>query len=773
MPSQVLTSVENNFTKGLVTEFTGLNFPENAATDCDNVEFTIVGDVLRRYGIDLETNYAITSATTVNVAKNSYKWDNAGGDGNSQLIAVQSGTTVYFYSVTSATTTTPISASRIASTVTLTSFTAPGGFFDVTSACEFTDGNGYLFIFHPSCNPIFCSYSAGAITATGIDIQIRDFNGIFESGVNDNLRPSTLTTNHTYNLLNQGWTSGNSWAASSTTVNSIGTGAKVFTVAAGISGISGGQSVTCFGVQRYYPGGPIYTYGYLFGTVTSYAGSTLTLSISSTNDVGGSGSYGEWTIGPTSTGYVGTWFTAVGNYPSNADQWWRFKNTSNVFDPATTQANTSVGLGSAPKGHYILSAFNQTRTAASGVSGLTDITTTLRPTNGCWFQGRIWYTGVNSSFPASGTAQYTTWTENIYFSQVVNKIDDFSRCYQTNDPTAEDLNSLLPTDGGVIVIQGSGAIYKLFPIQNGLLVFAANGVWFITGSQGIGFAANDYTITKISNIQSISTTSFVNVMGLPYFWNEEGIYQVKPSQSGSLTVESVTVGTILTYYEEIPIESKKFVRGAYHPIDYTIQWVYRSTNSTDTTTKYTFDKALNFNVFNKAFYPYTFDTTVGYVSCINYVAGPGGATTIPPGFKYLTIVTSDLSFADIHDTTYVDWASQGDGIDFESYFVTGYKLHGQAQRRFQIPYLYVYSRNNNEEQSYKIQSRWDFTTSGNSGRWSSQQLTYIDSVYQSTVFKRHRLRGHGLVLQIKITSVSGEPFDIIGWSAYEAQNTSV
>ena len=53
MAQQTSTAVENNFTKGFITESTGLNFPENAATDTDNCEYTIVGDVNRRLGIDL------------------------------------------------------------------------------------------------------------------------------------------------------------------------------------------------------------------------------------------------------------------------------------------------------------------------------------------------------------------------------------------------------------------------------------------------------------------------------------------------------------------------------------------------------------------------------------------------------------------------------------------------------------------------------------------------------------------------------------------------
>jgi len=78
---------------------------------------------------------------------------------------------------------------------------------------------------------------------------------------------------------------------------------------------------------------------------------------------------------------------------------------------------------------------------------------------------------VDDSFTASGTAPRYSWSENIYFSQIVETTDQFGRCYQTNDPTSEDLFDLLPTDGGVIQIQGSGSVYKLFPVQMVYLSF--------------------------------------------------------------------------------------------------------------------------------------------------------------------------------------------------------------------------------------------------------------------------------------------------------------
>jgi hypothetical protein len=769
MGSQVLSSVENNFTKGLVTEFTGLNFPENAATDCDNCEFTLVGDVLRREGIDFEENFQEWSLNRAGAAVNTYKWNNAGGDGNTQVLVVQVAGVLKFWISSAATVAAPLSTHISASTVTLSSFTAAGGTFDTTLECQFSTGNGYLFVYHPSCDPIYCTYNAGTITGNRIIVQIRDFTGVPDS-LAANTRPTVLTVEHNYNLINQGWVAGNPWLTTSVSPVVVGLGSKVFTVDAGLT-VTLGDQVTII-ANHVSPGLPV-TGPMMSGNITAYSGTTMTINVTSGSTAWFGQTGTDWLIVPRNTAYIATWFSAVGNYPSNSDVWWYFKNASQVFDPATTLNNVTLGAGLGPRGHVILDAFSQQRDVVSSLA-ITDIQTTIRPKTGTWFQGRVWYTGVDAQQPATGDANYYTWTENIYFSKIVNTVDDFGHCYQVNDPTSENLFDLLPTDGGVIQIQGSGSIYKLFPIQNGMLVFAANGIWFITGSQGIGFSANDYTITKISSVQSISSTSFVNVQGLPYFWNEEGIYTVQPAKSGGLEVNPITVGTILSFYNEIPVSSKKYARGDYHPIDYVIQWTYRSTEANSVTDRYTFDKILNFNDYNKAFYPYTVSSPHISINGINYIASPGGSSAPQPAFKYLTtnLSPAGLTWSDERDTSYLDWVSDDGGANYVSYFVTGYKLHGQGQRRFQIPYIYVFSRSD-VPTSYKIQGLWDYAISGNSGRWSTAQLINNWSPNFGMIFRRHKIRGQGLVLQLKVTSADGQPFDILGWSTYETQNTGV
>ena len=54
MPRQQAFSIENNFSKGLLTEHTALNFPENACTETFNCTFDNLGNVSRRLGFDYE-----------------------------------------------------------------------------------------------------------------------------------------------------------------------------------------------------------------------------------------------------------------------------------------------------------------------------------------------------------------------------------------------------------------------------------------------------------------------------------------------------------------------------------------------------------------------------------------------------------------------------------------------------------------------------------------------------------------------------------------------
>src|SRR3972149_6633415 len=203
MPRQAAVSVDNNFTKGLITEASGLNFPENACTETYNCVFDQTGSVSRRLGIDFELNYLETAITKTGAAISSFLWKNVAGDGRTTLYAIQIGEELHFWDVTE---TESPSNGYIADTVDVSVFQVSGAPSIIDTECQFASGGGYLFVSHPYCEPFFVSYntSTNVFTATQINIKVRDFDGV-DDDLSIDARPSTLSDNHKYNLLNQGW----------------------------------------------------------------------------------------------------------------------------------------------------------------------------------------------------------------------------------------------------------------------------------------------------------------------------------------------------------------------------------------------------------------------------------------------------------------------------------------------------------------------------------------------------------------------------------------
>lgn len=700
MPQQATVAVENSFIKGLVTEATGMNFPEQAVTETYDCVFDIDGSVYRRNGFDLEPNFTTKAIDRSNKVIKDYLWQNVAGNGNVTVVVLQVGPTLYFWEADG---TGIFSTGAQTTTVTLT----PVSGAPVPDAVEvqFTDGNGYLIVVHPYCEPMRISYdtSSHTATATNITIQIRDFEGAVNDVLAIDARPTStlgaLDKFHHYNLLNQGW-----------------------------------------------------------------------------NDTN-----------------LATWDTAQTTMPSNVDVMWRFVDSSNNFS-ATSAIIASVVQGNtpAPNGHFILSLANQDRSTASGIASLVSTTTSFqRPSVVSFFAGRVFYAGIN----------FVGFNSNIYFTQIIQNTMQYGNCYQQNDPTASDVFDLLPDDGGVLSIPEAGTIFKLQTVPGGLAIFAANGVWFLTGSTGLGFTASDYALLKIADVSTISDTSFVNVNGYPVWWNSEGIYALSGSDSGTMPiVKSLTWDTFKTFYDGIPVSSKRYARGFFDKTDGIVRWLYKSTGTSELNATYEYDRVLNFNLRTNAFYPWTISDT-GTVKVhailstelitrpvtVNNVIDLSSNNVIDLSSNQVISFTESgnddqqfdkyvvsyfdgsnyqFTFAERTDDTFRDWEKfDAFGINYNSYFITGYKLRGQAIRKFQNNWIDVVSRLDSEV-SYRFQGLWDYAITGSgTGRWSTNQFINHTDLNYSNVFRRLKVRGHGKALQFRVSSVENEPFDIIGWSS--------
>lgn len=147
----------------------------------------------------------------------------------------------------------------------------------------------------------------------------------------------------------------------------------------------------------------------------------------------------------------------------------------------------------------------------------------------------------------------------VYFSQVI--VDDFSvagKCYQRNDPTAEDMADVLDTDGGEILIQDAGNVLLILAYKSGVLVFCDNGVWFITGPDS-GFSATAYSVSKVCPYVLYSVKSAIPVKDFVVFAGKESCYVITEEVQGSATATSLTEKTIESRWQSFITMNTKAV----------------------------------------------------------------------------------------------------------------------------------------------------------------------------------------------------------------------
>jgi len=192
----------NSFVKGLITEASPLTFPENAFLDGDNIVLNKDGSFARRLGIDYETDYTLiptglTTEVLLGTQKSFHKWNFAGGDPNISLGVVRVRDSLYFLDMTANSPSSTLKNSGL-------SVVLPGL---ADAAIEVSVVNDNLVIVSSDlASPYYLEYNSATdiVTSSTISLKVRDFWGV-DDGLVVDVRPSTLTDTHKYNLLNQGW----------------------------------------------------------------------------------------------------------------------------------------------------------------------------------------------------------------------------------------------------------------------------------------------------------------------------------------------------------------------------------------------------------------------------------------------------------------------------------------------------------------------------------------------------------------------------------------
>lgn len=725
----------NAFVKGLITEASSLNFPENASFDEQNFELNKDGTRNRRYGLNYEYSHAIRDAITHYSSFSedpitTFVWTNVGGDKTKDFLVVQIGVKLFIFNLNIL----PLSSSGYVATADISGIGASGKRHSMTSVdgkLVFAAGTGLVAVM---------SYDGSSFTTTGERLKVRDQWGVEHTPTDDDptLRPVSPPADYVYNLYNQSW------------------------------GIP----------RRFSP------------TVATDFDDPIGI-------------------------YTGTY---AGKHPSNSEVVWSGISMQARPHPdapyemmyPTMYAEVLGASTLAPRGYFIIDLLERgiSRTNAVATNGvkypeLNMLTYSAKEdkTEGgascvCEFAGRVFYSGFNGKV-INGDYKSPDLSSYVAFSQLVRNYKDITKCYQEGDPTSRESNDVVDTDGGVIRISGAENIQKLVNLGTALMVFARNGVWAISGGSDYGFSATNYKVDKITNFGISCESSVVVEANRALYWSVDGIYVLAKNQFGTYESGNITQTTIQTFYNNIPTYAKENVIGVYDSFKKKIRWVYRENNR------------FSLNVGIKEL---SLDLSLNAFSVFNLQAPFGKAASVIGVFDYdpINAVSDDnsksigkistryilgesigsvphFSIGYFNNTSFLDWKSiDGIGIDAKAYLVTGKITAGDSSVKKQIPYLIFHMKRTEESlnssfvQTHQsgclLGSRWGFTTSAASNKWSSLVQVYrprqafiptsvgvFDTGYD-LVSTKNKIRGMGNAVSLYMETEPTKDCHIIGWS---------
>lgn len=763
MANQIANKNYWNFSKGIITETSPLLYPENASIDEANFVLNRDNSRQRRLGIDYEPAYTLVNsgnlyATLSPTALSTFKWSGVGGRAGLIYDCVQVSSTLYFFDASQS-----AQSSSLVGSVTLSA----SNLYDPLSYASI---QGVLVVSSreigpKSIGPVFAAEVVTSFDIDDLQILIRDLYGV-EDGHAVDYRPDTLTDKHKYNLLNQGWR------------DSL--------------------------IQSFYISTGTYPSNADIWHVAKDSGNVFQSSYL------------------TST-HFGTTPAPRGHYIIDAFFRGDYRTGSSATAPLPDVIRPCI---TTPWSSYCPPPI----TFPQGISGLpADVE---HGKIGCvtTYSGRIFYSGIDNNL-VDGDLRSPHYSGMVFFSRLAESTGDLSKCYTEADLTSEEISDVIASDGGTINILEAYNIQAMRELSGALLVFAENGVWSISGTDK-GFSATDFILRKVTDVGCLSASSIVVVEGSAiFYWTQNGIYSVSGNSVEGFVSTSISINTIQSLYDEIPTVVKRYTKGIYDPISKEARWLYTNSQSYNSgVNPYLFDRELILNIELQAFYVNTFDNTGPYAadyiqlngevaSSVVYnvvigvdsvvigldtvVATYGYELGVDAGIKYLTIVPNTnlyFTFSSFNNDSFMDWVTYNSvGKNYESYLITGHELLQDSMRNKAVEYI-VFHFNRTETtyvatvdgveyddpSSCLVQTRFDFSDSSTSGKWSTEYQAYrLNRFYQpsapagvfdyghSVITTKNKVRGKGRAISYKIRSEQGKNMHILGWGVQYSGNSTV
>ena len=504
-----------------------------------------------------------------------------------------------------------------------------------------------------------------------------------------------------------------------------------------------------------------------------------------------------------------TYLTAKLQYPPLTLPWYSGKDSSGNFSVAEWDKVFS-GTSLIGNGHYILDFFNKDRSTVSGIAGIPADIETSRFKAVESFAGRIFYAGLESA-KNSGV---------VLFSRQIETLKELGDCYQSNDPTSEDISDLLDTDGGLIRIPDAVNIKYLYAFGAFLFIFADNGVWSLNGVDGV-FRATEYSLRRVSYTGMLTAESFAEAEGVPFWWSKTGIHTLQFDEvSNNPTEQNISLPTIQTFWDNIGSNTRSLVQATYDRLNKKIYWAYPNAGEPNA------NKLNNFLILDiplGAFYPWKVSdqtSSTNYIMGLTTYSGYGSDDTVldvilPNGDDVVQGVddvvstqltdfatgdpaivllirdgaTGKLTMGSFSGDDYLDWGT----ANYSSYAEAGYEFFGDLLLQKTAPYIIVYSRVTEEgwtavgtgyepihPSSLLVSAYWDFSTSPASAAQQAYRYKTTPVVnpsnlnsfgYPETVITtRLKVRGRGRSMRLRFESEQGKDFVLLGYGVLGGRN---
>lgn len=540
--------------KGWVTEGNLANYQQDVALDIQNMTIDQTGLTERRFGFLSETgDQPLLPVFSQNARERGLmavkEWQGVGDGLERNLLIFHSGNFIYVLEDKS-----PVSSANTILTVDLreADIKLDGG---VTEPCHISVGINFCVITNPRINPVLITYEGqeddGSLTLTyrplALKVRSRDLLKPFTEGPNYG---NILTAAEEWNLYNSGWprtarASNDREGSATSTVTPI----KYY-----------------FDERGFYP-----THSVLYSA----------MKLSSAKEVEAVGAFSPWEDEKINFGNT---TPPLGRFVHSA---YDFDSRSIMIEQLSDREDSDPEFpeGIIPK---------QLRFLITDEGETVTWTVKDRPRCSAYHNGHVYF--------ADKDYQGKT---RILVSQLVSDFDNIEKCYQDADPSAEEINDLIATDGFTMYPVGMGTVINMIEFNRGLMIIATNGAWQIKGTQGGGATATDFTIDKVASFEFFSPQSVVDAGAAVMLFAERGIIAIGTNEFGDITSQNLTDATIDEYYQTLPRSVIRNVKGTFVTDERRVYWCIP--NSADSNGNYGADSqfVLVLNLDTGGFFKYT------------------------------------------------------------------------------------------------------------------------------------------------------------------------